>query len=151
MIVCDAPNKVKTPGVSLFLAGSIEMGTAQNWQQEAIKQLEGVVDIIYNPRRPDWDSSWEQSKNNPQFTEQVQWELEYIMEADYVLFYFDPATKSPISLLELGYTAEASRIIVVCPEGFWRKGNVDILCDWVGAPLFETLEEAILHLKDKLQ
>lgn len=42
--------------------------------------------------------------------------------------YFDPSTKSPISLLELGLYARAGKMIVCCPDGFWRKGNVDIVC-----------------------
>lgn len=43
--------------------------------------------------------------------------------------YFDPSTKSPISLLELGIlTANPNKLLVCCPEGFWRKGNVDVVC-----------------------
>jgi hypothetical protein len=43
---------------SVFLAGSIEMGKAEDWQ----KKLEGICDDfgydVLNPRRDDWDSSW---------------------------------------------------------------------------------------------
>ncbi len=44
--------------------------------------------------------------------------------------YFDPDTKSPITLLELGLIVrdKPTRLIVYCPEGFYRKGNVDIIC-----------------------
>jgi hypothetical protein len=31
--------------------------------------------LVLNPRREDWDSSWIQSIDNPQFREQVEWEI----------------------------------------------------------------------------
>jgi hypothetical protein len=46
--------------------------------------------------------------------------------------YFDPNTLSPISLLELGLHAKSGKLIVCCPEGFYRKGNVDIVCQNFG-------------------
>ena len=42
--------------------------------------------------------------------------------------YFDPNTKSPVSLLELGLYAHTGKLRVCCPDGFWRKGNVDVIC-----------------------
>lgn len=115
----------------LFLAGSIEMGSARNWQQEyceMFKDVEGLV--VLNPRRPDWDSSWEQSIENPQFRQQVEWELTNIRRSKVVAMYLDPNTKSPISMMELGVLTGTRGVLtlVYCPEGFWRKGNVDILC-----------------------
>jgi hypothetical protein len=95
-------------GETVFLAGSIEMGTADNWQDKAEKMLDRFVDVIYNPRRKDWDPNWEQSFDNPKFFEQVNWELDYIEVADHVIFYFDPNTKSPITLMELGFCAARS-------------------------------------------
>jgi hypothetical protein len=118
---------------SIFLAGSIEMGAAEDWQSRVIAALKDHVGVIYNPRRPDWDTSWEQSIDSPEFNAQVNWELDMIGLSDNVLFYFDPTTKSPISLMELGYCkGRGKSISVCCPEGFWRKGNVDILCEREG-------------------
>lgn len=57
--------------------------------------------------------------------------------------YFDPNTKSPISLLELGLYATSKKLHVICPEGFWRKGNVDIICKKYDIPLYETINEFI--------
>lgn len=123
------------------------MGTAENWQ-EKVKQGLGYKNVVLlNPRRDDWDSSWVQSKENPKFREQVEWELRAQEIADCILMYFDPRTKSPISLLELGLFARSNKMIVVCPEGFWRKGNVDVVCERYGVLQFETLEEAIEHLR----
>lgn len=128
--------EIKAPGKlpkKVFLAGSIEMGKAVNWQTELVEAFKDREDVIfYNPRRDDWDSSWVQSEDNLQFNEQVNWELNALEDADIVVFYFDPATKSPITLMELGLMAgnpeNARKCIVCCPEGFWRKGNVDVLC-----------------------
>lgn len=114
----------------VFLAGSIEMGKAVDWQEKIISELMVVDNLtILNPRRDCWDSSWEQNIENPHFKEQVEWELEGLERSNIVLFYFAPETKSPISLLELGLFANSGKAIVCCPEGFWRKGNVDIVCN----------------------
>ena len=142
-----APNKIKSDNL-LFLAGSIEMGKAENWQERAMRLLEDSNWIILNPRRDDWDSSWTQSITNPQFCEQVEWELDAQEKAEKILMYFDVTTKSPISLLELGLFAQSGKMIVVCPSGFWRKGNVDIVCRKYGIMELDTLEEAIDYLKN---
>ena len=134
--------------VVVFLAGSIEMGAAKEWQQQAIDLFDSMIPeeqrsdyLILNPRRPDWDSSWKQDYEDPQFYQQVKWELKGLKEADYVLVYFDPATKSPISLLELG--AFYNKAVVVCPEGFWRKGNIDIFCEEFNVKQVPDLKSAV--------
>lgn len=134
--------------VVVFLAGSIEMGAAKEWQQQAIELFHSMIPeeqqsdyIILNPRRPDWDSSWKQEYEDPQFYQQVKWELKGLQEADHVLVYFDPATKSPVSLLELG--AFNYKAIVICPNGFWRKGNVDIFCEEFNVKQVPDLKSAV--------
>jgi hypothetical protein len=117
-------------GPKLFLAGSIEQDSAERWQDRLIEMLRNSPGTILNPRRENWDSTWKQSLANDQFYEQVQWELMGIQEADHIAFYFDPNTKSPITLMELGLCiGQLQNITVCCPEGFWRKGNVDIMCE----------------------
>lgn len=115
--------------VSVFLAGSIEQGKAENWQDRVVRELTDWNVILLNPRRDDWDSSWEEKIENTQFNNQVTWELEHIEASTFMVIYFDPKTKSPITLLELGISAKIKpdKLIVCCPEGFWRKGNVDII------------------------
>ena len=136
-------------GYSVFLAGSIEMGVADNWQVRVERALSDLDIIIYNPRRDDWDSSWEQSIENPQFRQQVEWELGALECADIIALYFDPTTKSPISLLELGLfcvplqVVWRQKIIVCCPTGYWRKGNVDIVCQRYRIRQKESLEELV--------
>src|SRR3990167_10530862 len=124
MRIIKPPQKldVKFKEQSLFLAGSIELGKAELWQDRITNQFADAENVvILNPRRDDWDSSWIQSIDNPKFKEQVEWELEAMALADKILMYFDPNTKSPISLLELGLHAKDGSLVVVCPEGFWRK------------------------------
>jgi len=140
----DAPQAV-------FLAGSIEMGTAVDWQVVVTEAMADYDVAILNPRRSNWDPTWEQSIDNPKFKEQVDWEMDALGQADVVVFYFDPNTKSPITLLELGLcAASGAEIIVCCPDGFWRKGNVEIVCNRFRAPLVTTLDELVYKLKRKL-
>jgi len=133
-IEIQAPEPIKLDDncISVFLAGSIEMGTAENWQKKLVEMLEDESIIFFNPRRDDWDPTWEQSIDNKNFREQVEWELDALEQSDVIVMYFDPNTKSPISLLELGLFARTNKMIVVCPDGFWRKGNVDIVCNKYG-------------------
>jgi len=37
--------------------------------------------------------------------------------------------------------AHSRKIFVVCPEGFWRRGNVEIVCNRYDIRLFESLLE----------
>ena len=148
--VIYAPEKYEYSGRRrIFRAGSIERGNAENWQDKVINALSDYRVDILNPRRKDWDSSWAQSIDNPQFNEQVNWELDGLENSDLILMYFDPNTKSPITLLELGLFAHSNKIILCCPEGFWRKGNVDIVVDRSEGSIeqFNSLDELINYTK----
>ena len=127
----------------IFLAGSIEMGQAIDWQLEFQSRLAHLDVILLNPRRDDWDSSWEQTIDNENFVEQVNWELDGLSESDIIAMYFDPATKSPVTLLELGLFIEHSNLLVCCPRGFWRKGNVDIVCERYGIWQTESFDKLV--------
>lgn len=140
-----APNQ---PG--LFLAGSIEMGLATHWQALFEQELSDLDITILNPRRDDWDASWEQSLHNPNFRGQVEWELEAQEKANVIAMYFAPETHAPITLLELGLFATSQKLIVCCPEGFWRKGNVEVVCLRYGVPTVETLPELIAATRRRM-
>jgi hypothetical protein len=144
MILKPPTNISKRPfnRLSVFLAGSIEMGVAEDWQTRTGKIFDDLGWNVFNPRRDDWDASWTQEYENPQFYQQVNWELDALEQARTILMYFDPNTKSPISLLELGLFINKD-IHVVCPNGFWRKGNVDIVCQRHKIPIYETLDLAV--------
>jgi hypothetical protein len=134
---------------SVFLAGTIEMGNSIDWQAHAIEVLAEAASVIYNPRRPDWDSSWTQEIDSPEFNVQVTWELTHIETADVVVMYIDPQSKSPITLLELGLIASShpGKLHVCCPDGFYRKGNVDIVCNRYGVRTYETLDVMLESVK----
>jgi len=138
---------------SVFLAGSIEMGVAEDWQAKVAAALAPLDVLVLNPRRASWDASWAQTIDNPPFREQVEWELDALDAADTVLMYFAPDTKSPITLLEMGIHAAANpeRMIVCCPDGFWRKGNVDIVCKRYGVRQADTLNGLIELTINSLQ
>lgn len=151
MFVVEPPNKVTVGHFTIFLAGSIEMGSAEESQTEIIHAFNGMNCAILNPRRTDWDSSWIQNKDNINFNVQVAWEMNGIEASDLALFFFDPKTMSPISLMELGWASGMKKkCIVCCPEGFWRKGNVDLLCIRNGHLQVDSLQELIFLGKSYL-
>lgn len=140
----------RTPGhvgPMVFLAGSIEQGQASLWQSRAIQRLlnERPDVLVANPRRENWNNQLAQGENNSEFVEQVNWELDHLAQADQVLFVFDPSTRSPVTLLELGLTLGRApkRVVVACPRAFWRSGNVWITARREGVPLFENMEDAL--------
>lgn len=133
--------------LKVFLAGSIEMGKAEDWQERITKELNKYDEIaVLNPRRDDWDSSWEQTIENKDFKEQVEWELSSMEAADLIVMYFDKDTKSPITLLELGLNVKGKQMVVCCPDGFYRKGNVEVVCDYYGFELIHSFDELIDRL-----
>jgi hypothetical protein len=134
-------NDIKT----IFLAGSIEMDKAIDWQKYCEEALKDNY-IIFNPRRDEWDSSWSQTIENDNFNEQVTWELNALEKADIIIMYFAENTMSPISLLEFGLYAQSNKMKVVVEENFWRKGNIDIVCKRYNTEQFKTLEKLIESL-----
>ena len=149
--VINAPAPFDRQGKSVFIAGSIDGDKAENWQMSMILSLSTLPITILNPRRPDWDSTWREDISCAPFKEQVEWELDTQEAADVIAMYFDPATKAPISLLELGLFASSGKMIVCCPEGFWKRGNVQIVCARFGIELVGTLEELVASVMRKFE
>lgn len=148
-MIIKAPNKIITTAsqpYTLFLAGSIEQGTAENWQDRVCNTPNAIHPEfnIINPRRDEWDSTWEQSYDNIHFRDQVIWEQNALKMADMVLFYFDPNSKSPITLLEFGQCIEMNKkMLVVCSPDFWRYGNIEVMCHLNQIPLYHSLDEIL--------
>lgn len=157
--IIHAPNSIKDAvGVKIFLAGTIEMGKSEDWQTKFYNKfhLADPYDLctFFNPRRPDWDDSWEQSIENEKFKQQVEWELHGLTHSTFIVMNFLPETKSPISLLELGLFCGSfgnNKMFVCCPKGYWKKGNVDIVCERYSAPQFENLDILFDHLKAEIK
>ena len=133
---------------SLFLAGSIDMGRADDWQNELINQIGKHYSICFNPRRENFNPDWPQGIAEEQFNVQVTWEMSMIEKADVVAFYFQPGTNSPITLLELGLVAASkpSAAVVLCPDGFHRAGNVAMVCERYGIRTVDTMAHLIAAL-----
>lgn len=144
-----APLRFDASTRSVFLAGSIEQGAAEDWQSRFERSLGDLNCTILNPRRGAWDASWEQSLSNPLFVEQVEWELAAQEKADVIAMYFAPATKAPITLLELGLFRQ-KKMIVCCPDGYWRKGNVDIVCRRYKIEQARDLDELIAKTRQSM-
>ncbi|MEM9777717.1 MAG: nucleoside 2-deoxyribosyltransferase domain-containing protein [Chloroflexota bacterium] len=132
---------------SVFLAGTIDNGNSADWQAEVEQLLTDEEIIILNPRRNDWDASWEQTISNPKFKEQVEWELDGLDRVDAIFMYFAAGSKSPITLLELGLHAASGKVIIVCPNDFWRRGNLEVIAERYGIPLFEKIEAGLQELQ----
>ena len=123
----------------VFLAGTIDMGNSVDWQREAAETFarrEGNY-ILYNPRQDEWHPEREGEMDY-----QVNWELEHLEKADWILMYFLPESLSPITLLEFGLYARSGKLVVVCPPEFYRYDNIRISCRRYSVPLFSSLEEA---------
>lgn len=148
-IVIKSPAElpVKT---KIFLAGTIDMGNSENWQLKVEQELSNKNCILFNPRRDDWNKDWKPISSDSNFRQQVEWELNALEKADIIIMYLAPNSQSPISLLELGLYAKSGKLKVVCPEGFWRKGNVDIVCEKYKVERFDTIDLLLEDLKEKL-
>ncbi|ROU08052.1 nucleoside 2-deoxyribosyltransferase domain-containing protein [Lysobacter enzymogenes] len=125
--------------LKVFLAGSIDMGGTTDWQAQLARELadEGVV--LLNPRREDWNPAWKPVAEEPEFRRQVEWELTALQRADVIAMYLAPGSQAPVSLLELGLHAGSGKVLLACPDGFWRKGNVDIVAQRYGIPSYDSL------------
>jgi len=153
IITPDQLSSTKHQFPHLFLAGSIEQGKATNWQQKAIQFYDAQQNlsdvVIVNPRRETWDADLDQRIENREFNFQVSFELDYLERADAVIMWLEPGTLSPISLFEFGlmtgWTSAGllNKLVIGCPEGFWRKGNVEIVTNRYRIQLVSTFDELL--------
>jgi hypothetical protein len=118
--------------LTIFLGGSIELGTALDWQSQVVATLGDVPVTLFNPRRTHWGDAPPPDVDSPQLQAQIQWELDALETANIVAFHFCAGTLSPISLLELGIAATNRETIVSCDELFWRRPNVKAVCERFG-------------------
>jgi hypothetical protein len=140
--------QVTTPSVILY--GAIQPDPTKDWQTSLSASLSDLPIAILNPRRDDWDSSWVEDISFPKFKEQVEWEMDYAQVADVIAFYFAPEALTPVTLLELGMYAGTKKAVVCCPEGFYKRGNVQIVCQRYGIQLLGSLEELEKSVRARL-
>jgi len=152
--VVFAPNRVDLSGKgrSIFLAGSIDKGEGDgvNWHTKITNKLSSLPVTILNPRRHDWNSSWEEDISYEPFREQVEWEQDMLEAADVIALYFSKHTPAPISLLELGLFARSGKMVVACPEGYWKRGNVQIICQRFNIELVDSIDKLVESVERKV-
>jgi len=97
-----------------------------------------------------WNDKVEQVASNPEFREQVEWELDAQDNADMVIFVFTKDSKAPITFLEFGLFAPHKDAVVCAEEGFYRQGNLDIVAERHKVPMYHNLDEMIADLQTVL-
>lgn len=140
--VIFAPSEEPPRGVkSVFLAGTTSKVDATDWRETLSTLLSDANITIYNPYRADWDGTWREDVEFEPYRQQVEWELDKQDKADVVVVYFHPATQAPVSLLELGLCARVpGKAVVCCPEGYWKRGNVQVVCRKFGVEMVESVQ-----------
>jgi hypothetical protein len=153
MLYVQSPNSidVASSAMRLFLAGSIDSGTAEDWQALVVDRLRDLNAVVFNPRRATWTPGASTESEPEEMRLQINWELDAIEHSDLMAFYFAPGTKAPISLLELGLIAQRKQAIVCCPHGFWRKTNVDVICDRFEIQQVDSLEDLVNEIKERVR
>jgi hypothetical protein len=141
----------KVPGKKvIFLAGTIDMGNSVDWQQKITEQIQAIDKnnnvVILNPRRDAWDNSWKQDESDPNFNQQVNWELDGLEASDIIILYIAHRSKSPISLLELGLHAKDNKVLICMPGEFYRAGNIQITAKKYNIPLFTNFYDLFKEL-----
>lgn len=131
----------------IFLAGTIDMGSSRDWQAEAFEYFSSLPGkyILFNPRQGNWDGS-----KPGEMDYQVNWELEYLEQADIIIMYIIGTSKSPITLLEMGLFARSGKLYVACEPDFYRHDNVRITCARYGVPLYDTIEEMLEEVRENV-
>lgn len=134
-MILEAPNRLKSYddlGFTIFLAGTIENGKSTDWQKEVANYSNEIGVNVFNPRRCNWNPS----ATSKEIEEQIDWELEHMEKADFIVMNILGDSKSPISLLELGLHARSGKLVVFCPKSFYRYDNVRVTCETYGVKLY---------------
>lgn len=147
---CMPPDNPKYTGdKSVFLAGSIEMGKAVQWQKQMAATLQDLPVTLCNPRRGAWDPNVTKSAKDAAFKQQVVWELTALENASIIVFFFDANTVSPVTMMELGLWASSGKVIVCCDSRFWRAGNIHLVCERYKVPYVEKFDDLVSAAKDR--
>ena len=135
-------NEAACHAKSIFLAGTTSQVDTTDWRKTLSASLADLPVTIYNPYRPDWDGSWREDISFAPYREQVEWELDRQDKADLIVVYFHPSTQAAVSLLEFGiWVRIPGKTIVACPAGYWKRGNVEIVCKKFDVEMVDNLGE----------
>ncbi len=81
----------------------------------------------------------------------MEWELDHLERADVIVLFFQGGTMLLINLLDLGMHAQCGRLLACCPEGYWRRENVQVVRHRSSVLLVETKDELKQLIKDGLR
>jgi hypothetical protein len=136
---------------SMFLAGSIEMGKAIQWQDHLTKELRDFEITVCNPRRGQWSTNLNPGDMDDLFKHQVEWELAALEAVDVIVFFFDKNTLSPVTMLELGLWAQSGKVVVCCHKDFWKSGNIHHVCNRYNVPYVKDYADFIPLVRKRLE
>ena len=92
-MVLEAPNRLESYddlGITFFLAGTIDNGESLDWQKEISDYSNEIGVNVFNPRRNNWDKD----AGSKEIVRQIDWELEHMEKADYIISNFSLGTWS---------------------------------------------------------
>lgn len=144
------------PTTSIFLAGATNVA----WRETFLAGLRGLHSTgetpypsttVYDPFQPNWTADWKEDLGDGRFKRQLEWELEKQDNAAIVAVFFDGRSQSPVSLLEFGLCARSGKAVVGCDRGFWKRGNVQAVCQRYGVPMADDLNGLVTLVLDKLK
>lgn len=162
---------------STVVPGQDSAGTSTSpwstWRSDLAASLRDLPVSVMDPFRSDWNDTWLEDEEDEQFRSQVEWELHMHERADLIVVVFAPETKAPVSLLEMGLAVRAkvvgeggeegrdgegkerveawSKALVVCPDEFWKKGNVRIVCKMHGIECLKDIKELDKTVRRRLR
>lgn len=127
-----------------LLAGASEADGGSRWQETVAAFISKVGHIALSTRSRETPTGMP-TFENPHFFQARSWELDALDLAEFVIFHLDSISRSPEGILELGYAAAKfpQKVCVICPEGFWCKGLVDLLCYREDLMKYKSVEEML--------
>ncbi|KAK4643833.1 hypothetical protein QC761_404720 [Podospora bellae-mahoneyi] len=149
----QAPSRPSVTGKkTVFLAGTTTRTDGPEWRDTLFHSIAHLPITVFNPLRPDWDSSWKEDIDFAPFREQVEWEFDRLNQADLVVVYFGPQTDAPISLLEFGLFARSGKLIVCCHKDYRKRGNIEIVSQKLGLTVLDAVDgDLVDEVTRKLQ
>jgi Nucleoside 2-deoxyribosyltransferase like len=87
VIIAPAREATSPGNKSVFFSGSVKSSEDCDRQEDLAQSLLHLPVIIFNSRRFDWDDSWVEDIQDLRFPTQVEWEHDYMKDADLVIPY----------------------------------------------------------------
>ena len=147
MIEYNSPDVYDAGPGSIFLGGS--MTETNDWREHFIEGFKSYDVSFLSPYRKNQPNITDENLdlNDPAIIEHIKWVNNAIDDAWMVFLYFDPSTKSPLSLLDFADLCKNKKAIVCCPKDFWKSTIIKTVCIEFNVQFFEDLENYIEYLK----